>query len=224
MTRWLAASVRSACQKAFSCTSSAAIGVAVVVPLHAGVAVGAEPAEEPVVGDAELGHRRVQLAAPVQAEPVLLVGGEVLELGHQDLAHLPGGAGHQRHAAALGDVLRHGRALADRLVVRVRVNQEQSVCRGVAHVHERNDGAHAPRSSASDVPASPSSPSRSDPFRLRAVRPRVDARRRRSSTSLPTPSRSRSATARRREAARHRRHRPAGHQRRRPRRATRRVR
>ena len=55
--------------------------VAVLVPLHAGVAEGAEAAEEPVVGDAELGHRVGELAAAVLAEPVLAVGGEVLELG-----------------------------------------------------------------------------------------------------------------------------------------------
>ena len=126
-TRWSAASRRSAFQKAFSCDVVGRDGVAVVVPLHAGVAVGAEAAEEPVVGDAELLHRVVELAAPVLAQPVLAVGGEVLELGHQDLAHLTGGAGDQGDAAAHGDVLRHRRAVLDRLVVGVGVDQEQAL-------------------------------------------------------------------------------------------------
>src|SRR3712207_6866402 len=47
---------------------------------------------------------------------VLLVRREVLELGHQDLAHLPRGAGHYGDATPLGDVLRHRGALADGLV------------------------------------------------------------------------------------------------------------
>ena len=101
--------------------------VAVRVPLHAGVAVGAEAAEEPVVGDAERGHRVGELAAAVLAEPVLAVGGEVLELGDEDLAHLAGRAGHQRDPAALGDVLRHRGALADRLVVGVGVHEHQAL-------------------------------------------------------------------------------------------------
>ena len=66
-----------------------------------------------MVGDAERLHRLVELAAAVLAEPVLLVGGEVLQLGDEDLAHLAGGAGHEGDADALGDVPRHRRAVAD---------------------------------------------------------------------------------------------------------------
>ena len=101
--------------------------VAVLVPLHAGVAVGAEAAEEAVVGDAERRHRVGELAAAVLAEAVVAVGGEVLELGDEDLAHLTGGAGHQRDPAALGDVLRHRGALADRLVVGVGVHEQEAL-------------------------------------------------------------------------------------------------
>ena len=126
-TRWSAASRRSAFQKAFSCGVVGGDGVAVGVPLHAGVAVGAEAAEEAVVGDAELLHGVVELAAPVLAQPVLAVGGEVLELGHQDLAHLTGGARDQGDAAAHGDVLRHRRAVLDRLVVGVGVDEQQAL-------------------------------------------------------------------------------------------------
>ena len=52
-----------------------------------------------MVGDPEDLHRVVELAAAVRAEPVVAVGREVLELGHQDLAHLAGRAGDQRDAA-----------------------------------------------------------------------------------------------------------------------------
>ena len=104
--------------------------VAVLMPLHAGVAVGAEAAEEPVVGDTQCSHRVGELAAAVLAEPVLAVGGEVLEPGDEDLAHLAGRAGHQRDPAAVGDVLRHRRALADRLVVGVGVHEHQALVGG----------------------------------------------------------------------------------------------
>ena len=114
--------------------------VAVLVPLHPGVAVGAEAAEEPVVGDAELLHGELELAAPVLPEPVVAIGGQVLELGHQDLAHLAGRAGDQRDAAALCDVLGHRGALPDRLVVGVGVDQQQPVVGGLAHDQKRNDG------------------------------------------------------------------------------------
>ena len=80
-----------------------------------------------MVGDAELLHRVGELSAAVLAEAVVPVGGEVLELGHEDLAHLAGGAGHQGDAAALGDVLRHRGALADRLVVGVGVHEQEAL-------------------------------------------------------------------------------------------------
>ena len=106
-------------------------GVAVVVPLHARVAVAAEATQEAVVGDPQRGHGGGELAAAVLAEPVLAVGGEVLQLGDQDLAHLAAGAGHQGDPAALGDVLRHRGALADRLVVGVGVDEQQALVGGV---------------------------------------------------------------------------------------------
>ena len=99
--------------------------VAVGVPLHAGVAVALEPTEVAVVGDPELRHRLVELDPALVGEGVVLVGGQVLELGHQDLAHLATGAGDEGDADALGDVPGHGRALADGLVVGVRVHEEE---------------------------------------------------------------------------------------------------
>ena len=99
-------------------------GVAVRTPLHAGVAVVERAAEEAVVGDAEDLHRGLELADAIRAEPVVLVGGEVLDLGHQDLALLAGRARDERDLHALGDVARHGGAVADALVVRMRVHEQ----------------------------------------------------------------------------------------------------
>lgn len=93
---------------------------------HPGVAVAAGAAEEAVVGDAEFLHGLGQLVHPVGAQRVVTVGREVRETGRDDLALLAEGAGHQRHPRSLGRVLGHGRAVVDRLVVRVRVHQEQS--------------------------------------------------------------------------------------------------
>ena len=104
-----------------------------------------EAAEPAVVGDPERLHRVGDLAAPVVAELVLLVGGQVHQLGDQDLAHLTGGAGHQRDPASLGDVARHRGALADRLVVRVSVDEEQALVGAVGHAsslgEERRDSS-----------------------------------------------------------------------------------
>ncbi len=75
-------------------------GVAVLVPLHPGVAVGAEAAQVAMVRHAEHLHRFRELLATVLAEAVLAVGGQVLQLRDEDLAHLPGRAGHQRDAPA----------------------------------------------------------------------------------------------------------------------------
>ena len=99
--------------------------MAVRPPLHAGVAEAARAAEEPMVGDAEDLHRGLELLDPVRAEPVLLVGREMLDVGHQDLALLAGRARHERDVRAFGDVPRHGGAVDDRLVVRVGVDQQQ---------------------------------------------------------------------------------------------------
>ena len=71
--------------------------------------------------------------ATVGPEAVLLVGGEVGQLGHEHLAHLAGGAGHQRDAAPLLDVARHRGAVVDRLVVGVGVDQQQALVGRVGH-------------------------------------------------------------------------------------------
>jgi hypothetical protein len=83
-----------------------------------------------VVGDAERGHRVGELAAPVLAQPVLAVGGEVIELGDEDLAQLAVRAGHQGDPAALRDLLRQRRALPYRLVVGVGVHEQKSLVGG----------------------------------------------------------------------------------------------
>jgi len=66
----------------------------------------------------------VVVAHAMFAELVLLVGREVLEPGDEDLALLPEGAGDERDPAAARDVLRHGGAVVDALVVGVRVHQQ----------------------------------------------------------------------------------------------------
>ena len=66
-----------------------------------------------------------QLADAVLAQAVLAVGGQVLQLGDEDLALLAQRARDEGDGDALGGVLRHRRAGADRLVVRVRVDQQQ---------------------------------------------------------------------------------------------------
>ncbi len=125
-------------------------GVAVLVPLHAGVAVAAEAAEEAVVGHAERRHRR-RRARRVRCSPgrPSSSAARCSQVGHQDLAHLAGGAGDQGDAAALGDVLRHRGALADRLVVGVGVDQQQPLLGERAHaaiLESAPDGGIAARS------------------------------------------------------------------------------
>ena len=90
---------------------------------HPRVAVPALAAEEPVVGDAERRARAVKLGDPVLAE---LVGQQVAQVGRDDLAHLAERAGDQRDPRALGGVPGHGGAGEDRLVVRVRVHEQQA--------------------------------------------------------------------------------------------------
>ncbi len=82
-----------------------------------------------MVGDAELLHRRLDLRLAVIAEAVLTVGREMLQVGDEDLAHLTGGAGDDRDAAALRDVLRHRGAVVERLVVGVGVDEEGALVR-----------------------------------------------------------------------------------------------
>ena len=95
-------------------------------PHHPGVAVAAGAAEEAVVGDAERGARGGQLGDAVPAELVGLGGGELGQRRHVDLALLAERAGHQRDVRAVGGVVGHRRAGADRLVVGVRVDQQQA--------------------------------------------------------------------------------------------------
>ncbi len=82
-----------------------------------------------MVGDADGGHRRRQLADAVPAELVGLVGGQAGQLGHEDLALLAQRAGQQGDVRALGDVAGHGGPVVDRLVVGVGVHEEQSTVR-----------------------------------------------------------------------------------------------
>src|SRR3546814_17259897 len=89
--------------------------------------VGPEATEETMVADTEHLHRLGELALAVLAELVVLVGREVLQLGDQDLPHLAGGAGDQGDAASLGDIFRHRGALTDGLVVRVGVDEQETV-------------------------------------------------------------------------------------------------
>ena len=60
------------------------------------------------------------------AEGVLLVGGQVRQLGQEDLALLAEGAGHEGDLGAVGDVLGHGGAGADALVIGMGMHEEQA--------------------------------------------------------------------------------------------------
>lgn len=93
---------------------------------HPGVAEASGAAEEAVVGDPELLHGGGELADAVRAEDVLAVRGEVRENVRDDLALLAEGAGHQGDVGTVGRVLGHGGAIVDRLVVGVRVHEEQT--------------------------------------------------------------------------------------------------
>ncbi|CAM5660512.1 hypothetical protein SGLAM104S_05137 [Streptomyces glaucescens] len=97
---------------------------------HPGVGVAAVPAEPAEVGDAQLGHGGGQLAQAVRAEGG---AGEMRERGRDDLATLTEGAGDQGHLGTLGRVPGHGGAVVDRLVVRVRVHQQQTPGGQVRH-------------------------------------------------------------------------------------------
>ena len=105
-------------------------GVAVLVPGHPAVAEVAGAAEEPVVGDPELLHGVGELGDAVPAQAVLLVRGEVCEVGDQHLPLLAEGAGHQRDLRAPCDVLRHRGALTDRLVVGMGVHEQHPLVHG----------------------------------------------------------------------------------------------
>ena len=64
---------------------------------------------------------------------VVAVSGEMLQLGDEDLAELAERARHERDRGALGRVLRHRGAVADRLVVGMGMNEQESpvgICHG----------------------------------------------------------------------------------------------
>src|SRR5262249_25283376 len=67
---------------------------------HARVVPAAWTAKEPVVGDAERRARGVKLADPVLAQLVLLVPGQVGQLGRDDLAEFAQRARDEGHACA----------------------------------------------------------------------------------------------------------------------------
>ena len=88
-------------------------------------------------------------------EVVALVGGEMGKVVDQHLALLAEGAGHQRDGGTLVDVASHGHAVADGLVVGMRVHHHQParrqpadacVCDVTAHTLVRPTDATAPPS------------------------------------------------------------------------------
>ena len=91
---------------------------------HAGVPVPPGAAEEPLVGHAECGAGGGQLADAVPAELVGMGGFELGQLGDVDLPLLAQRAGDEGDVCAGRGVPGHRRAGADRLVVRVRVDEQ----------------------------------------------------------------------------------------------------
>ena len=83
-------------------------------------------AEETPILHAEHAHGRGEFAIAVIAEAVLLIRGQVLQSGHEDLALLAQSARDERDPDALVDVARHHDTRADRLVVGMRVDEEDS--------------------------------------------------------------------------------------------------
>src|SRR5690606_36093992 len=100
---------------------------------HPRVPVAPGAAEEPVVVYPERGARGGEFADPVAAELVGLGSLELRQLRNVDLPILAERARHQGHVRALGRVPGHGRAGADRLVVRVRVDEHDPPGGKVAH-------------------------------------------------------------------------------------------
>ena len=93
---------------------------------HSAVAKPPRTAQEAVIRDAEMAHRRSELADPVATELVGLVTGQLEERRHQDFAFLAQGRGQQRDADAVRRVVRHRRAGRDHLVVRMGMHQQQA--------------------------------------------------------------------------------------------------
>src|SRR5699024_5239476 len=71
-------------------------------------------------------HRLRQLADAMLAETVVTIGGEMLQLGDEHLTELAERARHERDRGALARVLRHRGAIADRFVVGVCVDEQES--------------------------------------------------------------------------------------------------
>ena len=91
---------------------------------HPGVAIPTGATQPMVVGDAQSLQCPDDLAATVLAQPILPVGGEVFELGHQNLALLSGRARDQSHRGAGLDVTSHRGSGADDLVIGVGVDKQ----------------------------------------------------------------------------------------------------
>ena len=96
---------------------------------HPRVAPAPGAAEEAVVGHPELDHRGRELDLAVRPELVVGSGGELGEGGDEHLALLAAGAGDERDGGTLGGVPGHGHAGADRLVVRVGVDEQEAAGR-----------------------------------------------------------------------------------------------
>src|SRR5262245_49946644 len=93
----------------------------------------AGPAQEAVIADTESSACGGQLADAVFAELVLLIPGQVGQVRRNDLAELTQRAGNERDAGTLRRVLGHRGASPDRLVVRVRVHEQQPPAIGPVH-------------------------------------------------------------------------------------------
>ena len=103
---------------------------------HAAVAVAAIAAEAPVIGNAKDLHSRGQFGESVRTEGVVVFGRQVRQLRQQHLAFFPQGARHQRDVYTCSGIGGHGAAGGERLVVWMRVNEEQSlVSGGLVHEH-----------------------------------------------------------------------------------------
>ena len=109
-------------------------GPTLVVVRHPGVAEPAVAAQPDVIDHAENVHRGLELTEAVRAQVVGLLGGEMGQILDQHLAFLAQRAGHQRHGRALGDVLGHGRPVADRLVVGVGMHHHEPPVGGVTRL------------------------------------------------------------------------------------------
>jgi hypothetical protein len=79
-----------------------------------------------VVGHAELGAGRVQLADAVLPQPAAVAFGQVGQRRRDDLTEFAQRASDQRDLRSFGGIPGHRRPGADRLVIGVRVHQQQA--------------------------------------------------------------------------------------------------